>query len=114
MLDNGLVPVNMQLELKPLRLVIQESFSEMSVNIEMNYLLQWEDERLFQHPCFGALEGTPPAMPAGRVPSGDGAGAGGASGSAGATVPLIAAGSSFPLVIVLPLLPARSMLALRR
>ena len=24
--------------------------------LEMDYTLQWEDQRLFQHPCFGALQ----------------------------------------------------------
>lgn len=51
-----LVPVGLQLEFQPMKLLIHPDFQEMSTLFELTYTLQWEDARLFQHPCFGALE----------------------------------------------------------
>ena len=52
----GLVPVNLQLNMEPGRLLIHDTFKEMMVLLEIEYDLQWEDARLFTHPCFGALD----------------------------------------------------------
>ena len=34
--------------------VLWQTFQEMVSMVEMTYTLQWEDERLFRHPCYGA------------------------------------------------------------
>ena len=53
---NPLVPVAMQMSLENSRLLIHDTFKEMFVLLELEYTLQWQDDRLFRHPCYGALE----------------------------------------------------------
>merc|ERR1719424_314977 len=43
------------MNLDPARLLIHSDFNEMLVMLDIEYTLQWEDERLFTHPCYGAL-----------------------------------------------------------
>jgi len=52
----GLTPVSLQMNIAPPRVLIHSEFSEMMSMLEMDYTLQWEDQRLFLHPCFGALQ----------------------------------------------------------
>ena len=51
-----LVPVSLQIDFNPIRLFIHDTYKEMNAFLELSYTLQWEDERLFRHPCYGALE----------------------------------------------------------
>jgi len=51
-----LVPVLFTIKPTPARLVIHPDFSEMNTVVELQYTLQWQDARLWRHPCFGALQ----------------------------------------------------------
>ena len=51
---NG-VPVALLLDIEPMRLIIHDEYDEMFVVAEIFYQLQWQDQRLFTHPCSGAL-----------------------------------------------------------
>jgi len=53
----ALVPVNFQIDLtEKLRLLLDGEFNEIVLLQAFKYYLQWEDERIFGHPCFGALQ----------------------------------------------------------
>ena len=54
MTANG-VPVALLLDIEPMRLIIHDEYDEMFVVAEIFYQLQWQDQRLFTHPCSGAL-----------------------------------------------------------
>jgi hypothetical protein len=55
----SLVPVNFQIELtETLRLLLDGEFNEVVLLQAFRYYLQWEDERIFNHPCYGALQQT--------------------------------------------------------
>ena len=51
----GLAPVNLQLNLEPARMSIDDQVNEVVLFQVMEYTLQWSDPRLFTAPCFGAL-----------------------------------------------------------
>ena len=54
---NGLVPVALLLQPEPVRLTINEDYGEMMMFMALEYTIQWQDARLFNHPCYGALNG---------------------------------------------------------
>ena len=49
------MPVALLLDIEPMRLIIHDEYDEMFVVAEIFYQLQWQDQRLFTHPCSGAL-----------------------------------------------------------
>jgi len=51
-----LVPAAIALSLSPVRLTLNREYNEMVLFAEVEYTLQWHDPRLFEAPCFGALE----------------------------------------------------------
>jgi hypothetical protein len=46
-----LVPVSLQMNLDPARMYIHEDYNELISMWTVRYTLQWEDERIFNHPC---------------------------------------------------------------
>jgi hypothetical protein len=52
----NLVPVNFQIVFtENIRLLLDGDFNEIVLLQAFRYYLQWEDPRIFDHPCFGAL-----------------------------------------------------------
>lgn len=50
-----LVPAALQMEIAPINLLIHPDYNVMNSHMQLEYTIQWEDDRLWDHPCFGAL-----------------------------------------------------------
>ena len=53
--NSTLVPVNLQLMLKPARLEIREELNEMVLQQEVAFAFQWQDVRMQESPCKAVL-----------------------------------------------------------
>ena len=53
--NSTLVPVNLQLMLKPARLEIREELNEMVLQQEVGFAFQWQDVRMQESPCKAVL-----------------------------------------------------------
>ncbi len=51
------VPVALHLNLEPARLLVDSELNEMVMQADLQYVLQWRDERLHSTPCAGVLTG---------------------------------------------------------